>query len=141
MGDAATPTLPDFTSQTASVYKANIDAGFAVADRLAWAFAPHEQDVGSPQPDMTVRLDAGALFAGTTLTEVAAHSTGAITAPTTLPINRPAMIQVQSTTPPPHKVASTVISMASEPVRLPRTAVRGWVSPLRPRINNTAATK
>ncbi len=41
MGDAATPTLPDFTSQTASVYKANIDAGFAVADRLAWAFAPH----------------------------------------------------------------------------------------------------
>ncbi len=31
MGDAATPALPDFTSQTASVYKANIDAGFAVA--------------------------------------------------------------------------------------------------------------
>ena len=85
MGDAATPTLPDFTSQTASVYKANIDAGFAVADRLAWAFAPHEQDVGSPQPDMTVRLDAGALFDGTTLTEVSAQSTGTITAPTTNP--------------------------------------------------------
>ena len=85
MGDAATPALPDFTSQTASVYKANIDAGFAVADRLAWAFAPHEQDVGSPQPDMTVRLDAGALFDGTTLTEVAAQSTGTITAPSTNP--------------------------------------------------------
>ena len=85
MGDAATPALPDFTSQTASVYKANIDAGFAVADRLAWAFAPHEQDVGSPQPDMTVRLEAGALFAGTTLTEVAAQSTGTITAPSANP--------------------------------------------------------
>ena len=85
MGDAATPALPDFTSQTASVYKANIDAGFAVADRLAWAFAPHEQDVGSPQPDMTLRLEAGAIFDGTTLTEVAAQSTGTLAAPSTNP--------------------------------------------------------
>ena len=77
MGDAATPALPDFTSQTASVYKANIDAGFAVLDRRAWAFAPHEQAA----PDMTVRLEAGAIFEGTALTEVAAQSTGAITAP------------------------------------------------------------
>ena len=81
MGDAATPALPDFTSQTASVYKANIDAGFAVADRLAWTFAPHEQAT----PDMTVRLEAGAIFDGTTLTEVAAQSTGTFTAPTTNP--------------------------------------------------------
>ncbi len=85
MGDAATPVLPDFTAQTAAAYKTNIDAGFAVADRISWAFAPHEQDVGSPQPDMTVRLEAGAVFDGTTLTEVAAQSTGAITAPTTDP--------------------------------------------------------
>ncbi len=85
MGDAATPALPDFTSQTASVYKANIDAGFAVADRLAWAFAPHEQDVGSPQPDMTLRLEAGAIFDGGTLTEVAAQDTAVITAPSVNP--------------------------------------------------------
>ncbi len=85
MGDAATPTLPDFTSQTASVYKANIDAGFAVADRLGWAFAPHEQDVGSPQPDMTLRLEAGAIFDGATLTEVAAQDTAVITAPSVNP--------------------------------------------------------
>ena len=85
MGDAATPTLPNFTNQTASVYKANIDAGFAAADRLAWAFAPHQQDQGSPAPDMTVRLEAGAIFDGATLTEVAAQSTGTITAPTTDP--------------------------------------------------------
>ncbi len=85
MGDAATPVLPDFTAQTAAAYKTNIDAGFAVADRISWAFAPHEQDVGSPQPDMTVRLEAGAIFDGATLTEVAAQSTGTITAPTTDP--------------------------------------------------------
>ncbi len=85
MGDAATPALPDFTSQTASVYKANIDAGFAVADRLGWAFAPHEQDVGSPQPDMTLRLEAGAIFDGATLTEVAAQDTAVIAAPSTDP--------------------------------------------------------
>ncbi len=81
MGDAATPTLPDFTSQTASAYKANIDAGFAVADRIAWAFAAHEQAT----PDMSVRLEAGAVFDGATLTEVAAQSTATITAPTTDP--------------------------------------------------------
>jgi len=81
MGDAATPRLPDFTSQTASQYKANIDAGFAVADRLAWAFALHEQAT----PDMTVRVDGGAIFDGATLTEVAAQSTPAIAAPTTNP--------------------------------------------------------
>jgi hypothetical protein len=85
MGDAATPTLPNFTNQTASVYKANIDAGFAVADRLAWAFAPHQQDQGSPAPDMTVRVDAGALLSGVTLIEVAAQSTGTIAAPSVDP--------------------------------------------------------
>lgn len=85
MGDAATPTLPNFTNQTASVYKANIDAGFAVADRLAWAFAPHQQDQGSPVPDMTVRLESGAIFNGTALTEVAAQSTSVLTAPSTNP--------------------------------------------------------
>ncbi|MEE8534770.1 MAG: hypothetical protein V3S45_01920, partial [Kiloniellales bacterium] len=81
MGDAATPVLPDFTSQTAAVYKASIDAGFAVLDRLAWAFAAHEEAA----PTMTVRLDAGAIFDGAALTEVAAQSTGTITAPTTDP--------------------------------------------------------
>ena len=85
MGDAATPTLPNFTGQTASVYKANIDAGFAAADRLAWAFAPHQQDQGSPAPDMTLRLEAGTIFDGATLTEVAAQSTSTIAAPSSDP--------------------------------------------------------
>ena len=81
MGDAATPALPDFTAQTASAYKSNIDAGFAVADRLAWAFAPHEEAA----PLMTLRVESGALFDGIALAEVAAQSTGTIAAPTVDP--------------------------------------------------------
>ena len=56
---------------------AKIDGNFAVLTRLGDAFAPHAQST----PDMTVRLDAGHVFDGVTLTEVAAQSTGTITAP------------------------------------------------------------
>lgn len=64
-----------------SSYKAKIDAGFNAQARLGWAFAPHAQAT----PNMTVALAAGALLQGTTLTEVAAQSTGSITAPVTHP--------------------------------------------------------
>lgn len=64
-------------AQTPTVYKGAIDGDVSVLARLAAAFAPHEQST----PNMTVRLDAGPLFDGTTLTEVAAQSTGAIVAP------------------------------------------------------------
>lgn len=56
---------------------AKIDGNFAVLTRLGDAFAPHAQS----SPDMTVRLDAGHVFDGVTLTEVTAQSTGTITAP------------------------------------------------------------
>jgi hypothetical protein len=72
---------PDFTAQSATAYKNNLDAAAAVFKRLSAAFAPHEQAT----PNMTVRLDAGAIFDGLTLTEVAAQNTGTITAPTTNP--------------------------------------------------------
>ncbi|HEY0834176.1 MAG TPA: hypothetical protein VGE72_09750 [Azospirillum sp.] len=51
---------------------------WSVASRLVGAFAPHAQVM----PDMTVALDAGHLLNGSVLTEVAAQSTGTITAPT-----------------------------------------------------------
>ena len=66
-----------FTTQTATNYKANIDACFAVAERIVDNFAPRQ----STTPAMTVTLDAGALYNGQTLTEVAAQTTGTITAP------------------------------------------------------------
>ena len=80
-----TPIIPDFSAQTGTTYVDNVDGGFSVSDRIAWAFAPHEQST----PDMTVRLDAGSIFNVDTddLTEVAAQSTATITAPSTNPRN------------------------------------------------------
>lgn len=68
---------PDFETQSGIVYKGAIDNSFAALARIGQMFAPHEQDT----PDMTVRLDAGALLANVTLSEIAAQSTGTITAP------------------------------------------------------------
>lgn len=77
----STPKQPDAGADLATTYKASIDAAIAAAWRTALAFAPHEQST----PDMTVRLDAGAIYVDTALTEVAAQSTGTIVAPTTNP--------------------------------------------------------
>ncbi len=68
---------PVFTTQDSTAYKGNIDAAFAVAARLVDCFAPRALDT----PVMKVRLDAGYVFAGTTLTEVAAQDSATITAP------------------------------------------------------------
>lgn len=77
----ATFLQPDYNTQTGTGYPLAIDAAIAVHSRIVGAFAPHAQST----PDMTVRVDAGALQIGATLTEVAAQSTGAITAPATNP--------------------------------------------------------
>jgi hypothetical protein len=77
----ATFTQPDNTSQSASAYKAALDGAAMVFKRHGDHFAPHAQS----SPDMTVRLDAGYVWDGTTLTEVAAQNTGTITAPVTNP--------------------------------------------------------
>lgn len=68
---------PDYTSQTATVYKTSIDDTISVLSRISAQFAPHEQST----PDMTIALDAGSTFNGVTLNEVAAQNTGTITAP------------------------------------------------------------
>jgi len=52
-------------------------ANWAVAQRMVGPFAPHAQVV----PNMTVAVDPGYLLSGTTLTEVNAQSTNAITPP------------------------------------------------------------
>lgn len=77
----ATFSIPNYTTQDPAAYKAAIDAGFRVGQRIVDAFAPHEQT----SPNMTVRLDAGAIFSGATITEIAAQSTGTITAPVSNP--------------------------------------------------------
>jgi len=74
---------PNFETQGGTTYKTAIDNAIKALARLAAAFAPHEQDT----PDMTVRVDAGALpyLVDGALVEQAAQDTAAITAPVTHP--------------------------------------------------------
>jgi len=76
-------TQPDFTSQNETALKTNYDNAAAVMARIAAMFNPEAQAT----PDLTVHLDAGAIWDAETLTltEVAAQNSGAITAPTTNP--------------------------------------------------------
>lgn len=74
-------TQPNYTTQSAAVYKASIDASIAVLARVGDWFAPHPQDVGSPAPDLSLRLDAGHVLRGVTLTEVAAQTVSGFTTP------------------------------------------------------------
>jgi len=74
-------TQPNHETQGGTAYKIAIDNSIAVMSRLAAAFAPHEQS----SPNMTVRVDAGALWVRGALVEVAAQNTNTITAPTTNP--------------------------------------------------------
>jgi hypothetical protein len=72
---------PDFETQNATLYKTAIDNAIAVQSRLGWAFAPHESDPAA----MTVTVDAGALLVSGQLVEVAAQTTGTLTAPAANP--------------------------------------------------------
>lgn len=83
MSNAATPILPDAnSSQTTTERNANVDNGFIVADRIAWAFAPHE----AAPVALSVTVDPGALFDATVLTEkTTAQTVTLITADPTNP--------------------------------------------------------
>lgn len=78
---AALFVQPNFTTQDAATYKAALDAAIAVLARRGRAWAPHQQDSGSPAPDMSVRVDPGAVFYAGTMTEVAAQTVSGFTAP------------------------------------------------------------
>jgi len=77
----ATFNQTNFTTQDATTYKASIDADISVMYRLAGPFAPHAQATAN----MTVAIDAGAVFGGGALTPVAAQTTGTFTAPVSNP--------------------------------------------------------
>lgn len=72
---------PNYTTQSAAVYKAAIDAAIAAGVRLNTMFAPHQAYVGSPNPDRVVEIDAGYVFNYASLTEVAAQSVSGFTTP------------------------------------------------------------
>jgi hypothetical protein len=76
-------TQPDYSAQSGDAYKALIDAAIEIVNKTAGAFNPHAQTV----PDMTLRVDAGTVYNPITRarTDVAAQSTGTITAPAANP--------------------------------------------------------
>ncbi|MFA5381854.1 MAG: hypothetical protein WC356_01725 [Candidatus Micrarchaeia archaeon] len=80
---AGTPIQPNFETMggNPTLYSQAIEGSIMAARRTALAFAPHEQD----PPDMTVRVDVGHIFDGTTLTEKVGQNSTAITAPSTNP--------------------------------------------------------
>lgn len=73
----ATFAPSNFTIDTATAYKTKIDANSVVMQRVVDCFAPRQSNT----PAMTVTLDPGYLLRGTTLTELAAQTTGTIAAP------------------------------------------------------------
>lgn len=73
--------LPDFTTQDAATYKANIDEAVTIHDQVSGAFTAYE----AATPDMTVVLNAGVVQNGITVTAIAAQTTSTITAPVTDP--------------------------------------------------------
>lgn len=73
----STFTQPNRATQAATTYTSAIDSAIAVMSRMSAIFAGHAQST----PDMTVRVDAGVLFANGALNSIAAQSTDTITAP------------------------------------------------------------
>jgi hypothetical protein len=77
----ATWLLSKFTTQDPTTYKSAIDGNFAVAQRIVDNFAPRQNNPVA----LNVVLDAGALYNGAALTEVAQQTTANIAAPVTYP--------------------------------------------------------
>ena len=105
----ATKTQPNYTTQAAASYKAAIDAITAVHDRMGGAFAAHEQDQGSPAPDLSVRVDAGFVLNGITLSEIAAQTVTGFTVPSSGQ-ERIDRVVVDASTGVASRVAGTAVS-------------------------------
>lgn len=78
----ATWAQPDYTTDTPTEYKTNIDAATSVLHGIGGQFAPHEAST----PNMTIVVDAGIIQASSTgWTEKAQQTSGTITAPSVNP--------------------------------------------------------
>lgn len=104
-----TYTRPNFTTQAAAAYKSNIEKMAEVFERLANAFNAHQQDSGSPAPDLTVRVDGGPIFYNGTLTEVAAQTVSGFTIPSAGQ-NRVDLVVLDPTTGACTRVAGTAVT-------------------------------
>ena len=85
MAGVSTFVQPDFTSQTATVYKTSIDDAVAVHHQIAGPFAVHEKAV----PDLQVLIDAAdfSVFTTRITVSIAQQTTTSFTAPSVNPRN------------------------------------------------------
>lgn len=74
----STFTLPNPTTQLVTDYLSSVDGDISVMSRVAAAFAPRQNEPAA----LNIVVDAGPVFSGTTLTEIPAQITPAITPPT-----------------------------------------------------------
>lgn len=74
-------TQPDFTTQSPTNLKNNLESAIKVVAEIAANFAPHAADT----PNMTVVVDAGKLWTGSVYTSKSQQATSTITAPSTNP--------------------------------------------------------
>ena len=118
----ATPDLPDRGTQNGTDYTSTIDAAVKVLSEIGFQFAVHEQTT----PNMTVRVEAGIIRSGTTLTQKAAQNTGTITKPTTNP--RYDVVVIHRTT----GVASVITGTEAASPALPTVSrdyiPKAWIS-------------
>lgn len=104
----ATKIQPNYTTQTAAAYKGAIDGMLSVMDRIGGPFAAHELDIGSPAPDLAIRVDGGPLFISGTLYEVAAQTVTGFTVPAS-GYNRVDRIVLNPSTGAVSRVAGTAV--------------------------------
>ena len=100
---------PNYTTQSGSGYRANIDAAFAVDARFGGWFAPHQVYAGSPNPDLAVELDEGCIWNGTTLSQIASQVVGGFTIPSAGQ-NRVDMVVLDPVTGIASRVAGTAVT-------------------------------
>lgn len=74
--------LPNYLTQAASQYKANIDAAIAALAGFGGQFEPHQVASGSPAPDLAVEISAGLLYIGGSIISVPSQIVGGFTIPT-----------------------------------------------------------
>ena len=119
---AANYTRPNYTTQSGTAYPANIDAMAKVFERIAGAFAPHEQTAGSPAPDLTVIVDAGPVLdlsgSAPDLNEMAQQTVSGFTIPSAgqTRIDR---VVMNHTTGQAMRIAGTAVTTGGSPSAAP----------------------
>ena len=121
------PISPD-----AAVATVNCAAGAACDRLLSARAAPATSTEATPPKPLN-----SATSCGIAVISMRTASTPPTRAPATTPARISSKLRIWRLS----SVAITASNMAQAPSRLPRTAVRGWVSPLRPRMKSTAAAR